>query len=197
MTDSLPGPPTGRFVVRLPPDLHRRLKQECARRGVSLNALCVSLLDTGVTPHAAALDTAAGPWVDKARGLFGAGLVGVVLFGSVARGEETEMSDIDLLIALAGNVPIRRSLYRRWDGNEPLDDRVNPHFAHLPAADTPPGSLWLEAALDGLILDDPQRHLARALAQLRRDTASGRYRLGTAHGQRYWIHALGEPAHAQ
>ena len=46
-----------------------------------------------------------------ARGELGSSIVRVVLFGSVARGEDREGSDIDVLVEVRGNpVPVRRRL---------------------------------------------------------------------------------------
>ena len=187
---------TVNFLLRTPSELHRRLKRESVRRGVSLNALCVSILGSAVSPATAPEPTPWAPWVDKARVLYGDALRGVVLFGSVARGEETEGSDADLLLVLADDTPIARALYRRWDDADPTDDRVTPHFAHLPRRSTSVGSLWIEVALDGRILYDLSGALAGTLSSIRRDLATGRIRSGTAHGQRYWIHPDPEAADA-
>lgn len=131
-------------------------------------------------------------YVDRARTLFGDGLRGVVLFGSVARGEQGEGSDIDLLVVLHDDVPMARGTYRLWDEQEPADDVVNPHFVHLPSSLGRPGSLWIEVALDGLILHDPSGELTRFLSGLRRSMASGGVSSGTAHGQPYWVHDAAE-----
>lgn len=193
------GKPTGRFVVRVSPELHGRLRQEAARRGVSLNSLCASALSAGVRePDAPApQDSTWSTWVEKARGCFGEALLGVLLFGSVARGEQSDDSDVDLLIVLHDDTPITRDLYRRWDETEPADDAVNPHLVHLPSSAGVPGLLWLEVAMDGVVLYDPSRLLARALSTLRRRLASGEISCRTAHGQRYWIHDDPEGRHAQ
>jgi predicted HicB family RNase H-like nuclease len=39
---------SGKFVVRVPADLHTQLAVEAARQGVSLNQLCVALLAGGI-----------------------------------------------------------------------------------------------------------------------------------------------------
>jgi predicted nucleotidyltransferase len=184
----------GRFLLRLPTDLHQRLRREALRRGVSLNGLCVSLLDRATQLTPAAGDWA--PWVETATSLFGADLVGVVLFGSVARGEQREGSDVDLLVVLGRAIAITRSLYRRWDEARPGDERVNPHFVHLPPPGAAPSSLWIEVALDGLVLHDPRGDLAPCLSALRRALALGVVRPGMAHGQRYWVHGAEGVHHA-
>jgi predicted nucleotidyltransferase len=130
--------------------------------------------------------------VEAARSLFGSELEGVLLFGSVARGEQREGSDVDLLVVLSRAVTIRRSLYRAWDQAHPQTHGVNPHFVHLPAPDAVVGSLWIEVALDGVVLFDPQGNLARRLSRLRRALASGVVRAAEAHGQPYWVHTVKE-----
>ena len=45
--------------------------------------------------------------------LVGKALDGLVLFGSMARGESREGSDMDLLIVLRQSLPLTRSLYAR------------------------------------------------------------------------------------
>jgi uncharacterized protein len=191
--------PTGRFLMRMPPELHERLRREASRRGMSLNSLCLSALRAGVQNRGT--PTLEGEiwstWVEKARASFGDSLLGVLLFGSVARGDESDESDVDLLIVLRDDTPITRAQYRRWDGTEPADDTVSPHLAHLPPPGGAAGSLWIEVALDGLILYDPSRALARSLSSLRRRLASGEVGSGTAHGQRYWIHQVREEHRAQ
>jgi len=186
--------PVSRFVLRVPKDLHRRLRGEAARRGISLNSLCVSLLD--VATRSAATTTDRAPLVDAAATLFGRDLVGLMLFGSVARGEQREGSDTDLLVVLDDTRAISRSLYHVWDEARPAADRVNPHFVHLPPQGSTPTSLWIEVALDGIVLHDPQGTLARRLSGLRRRLASGAVRPGLAHGQRYWVHTAKEVDHA-
>jgi predicted nucleotidyltransferase len=46
--------------------------------------------------------------------LYGARLKGVVLYGSSARGTETEESDIDLMVLLEGPVNVAREIRRIW-----------------------------------------------------------------------------------
>ena len=181
---------SGRFVLRLAPDLHARLRREAAVRGVSLNAHCVQRLAApgGVAPG---FEDAAET-VRRAGELMGESLVGVVVFGSWARGESADTSDIDVLIVIDGDVPITRELYRRWDAapvawsGRPVD----PHFVHLPPKRRTPSGLWAEVAIDGIVLHDPRHRLFPWLAAVRRALAEGRLCRRVVHGTGYWT----EPA---
>ena len=193
---------SGKFVLRLPPKLHEALKKLARRRGVSLNALCLQALEPLVgrpvpgSPPPAAEDT---ELLSLIRGLLGEDLLGVLLFGSVARGEARDGSDIDLLIVVADAVPLTRSLYERWDAGpgSRLDDRCSPHFVHLPAAAAEAGSIWFEAAVDGLPLLDDGGRISRLLARLRGEMAEGRLERRKAYGHPYWVRCDREGLHVQ
>ena len=181
---------SGRFVLRLDPDLHAELRREAAMRGISLNAYCVQRLaaPASLSPgFEGAADT-----VRRAGDLMGESLVGIVVFGSWARGGAAETSDVDILIVVDGAIPITRELYRRWDeapvawSGRPVD----PHFVHLPPERRTPSGLWAEVAVDGIVLHDPRFRLFPRLAAVRRALAEGRLRRRTVHGTVYWT----EPA---
>lgn len=140
-----------------------------------------------------AVDEAAFPGASvvtkRAATVVGEALIAVVVFGSWARGELTDSSDIDILIVVDADVPVSRSLYRRWD-EEPLrweGHSVEPHFVHLPALDGVPSGLWAEIALDGVVLYQRDPRLSQRLVGVRRLQAMGRLRRRTAHGQPYWV----------
>ncbi|MDD9979751.1 MAG: toxin-antitoxin system HicB family antitoxin [Gammaproteobacteria bacterium] len=177
---------SGRFVLRLGPDLHAELRREAAIRGISLNAHCVQRLaaPNGVSPGF----EGAAEAVRRATELMGEALVGIAVFGSWARGEPADTSDVDVLIVIDGDVPITRHLYRRWD-EAPVawDGRpVDPHFVHLPPQRRTPSGLWAEVAIDGIVLHDPRHRLFPQLAAVRRALAEGRLRRRTVHGVGYW-----------
>src|SRR3989442_1193542 len=92
----------GSILVRTKPELHRTLKQEAQRRRVSLNQLCNELLQAArkTPPRAGEIDKWS-PIVRRIKEDFGDQLEGLVLFGSVARGEQTDRSDVDLLLVLS------------------------------------------------------------------------------------------------
>ncbi len=176
---------SGRFLLRMSPDLHDTLRSAARAAGLSLNEYCLRRLLTGSVVHddAAAL-------VSRAAAVTGRRLVGLVLHGSWVRGNAASGSDVDALIVVDRHVSLSRSLYRAWDrepltwGGRPLD----PHFVHLPAAPTVSG-LWAEIATHGLIVFDRDGELGTCLARVRGAIADGRLRRRTAHGQPYWTEA--------
>jgi hypothetical protein len=179
--------PSGRFVLRLPPALHGTLRDAASRAGLSLNEYCVrALAAPGTDPAGPGAAVAA-----RAAAAFGPELVGVVLYGSWVRGEATASSDIDALVVLDASRPITRALYRAWDA-DPLEHgghAIEVHFVGMPSADGDPGSVWLEAALDGVVAFDRGGQIARFLGQVRRDIATGTRVRRRAHGQPYWTAA--------
>ena len=113
-------------------------------------------------------------------------LVGIALFGSTARGNDTQASDIDLLIALESGIRIERSLYDRWDRVVRLSalpaERVVPQFVALPIPPAEAGGIWLEVARGGIVFYDREGRLARFLISLRDLSADGNVTRKTVHG---------------
>jgi predicted nucleotidyltransferase len=102
-------------VLRLDPRLHDVLRAEAAAAGTSLNDWCGRVLST---PGCGGLEPASKV-ILAIRSHQETDLVGVVAYGSFARGELAAGSDVDLLVVLAGRVPITRALYRAWEGVVP------------------------------------------------------------------------------
>jgi uncharacterized protein len=189
MSDTVDGASSasGRFVLRLPPALHAELRGAARHSGVSLNEYCVRALAAPGTDPAGPGATVAA----RATSLFGSDLVGILLFGSWARGEATATSDIDALVVLEASRPITRALYREWD-RIPLrhDGRaIEVHLLAMPTPDGDPGTVWLEAALDGIVVLDRDGRVARHLGRVRRDIAAGGRVRRRVHGQPYWTAA--------
>lgn len=97
-------------------------------------------------------------------------LVAVVLFGSRARGEADEHSDWDLLLVARDlpQKPFQRHLHLKqmlpadWRGRVAI-------LAKTPAElESYLSSLFLDIALDGIVLHDSQDYMAARLARLRR-----------------------------
>lgn len=153
---------------------------------MSFNEYCVRRLAGGVTGRG--FD--AGPTLDLARHLVGAGYLGAIVHGSWARGEARDGSDIDVLVVVDRQVTLSRRLYATWDAIPVSGDgpAIDVHFVQLPDG-ARPGAVWCEAALDGVVLDDPRDLLCRALYDVRRAIAEGRVVRRTAHGQSYWTTA--------
>lgn len=115
-------------------------------------------------------------------------IVGMILYGSWARGEATEASDIDVLMVMEPTVPIRRALYTAVDAIQGIDPRISLFLAHLPAEDVQPGDLWLDISLDGVILADTHGRIANTMDRIRQWIASGKVIRHDIHGQGYWVH---------
>lgn len=177
--------PSGRFVLRLAPRLHGTLRRAAAEAGLSLNEYCVRKLS----------GAGAGVWdpawqaVERATAAVGTGLVGVVVYGSWARGEAGRESDVDVLVVVDRDVRVVRALYLEWD-QEPVSwegRRVEPHFVHLPARGETPSGTWAEVAVDGIVLFDRDLTVSRRLVELRNLIAGGALVRREAHGQPYWM----------
>lgn len=173
-------------MLRIRPGLHAALREAAAAEGVSLNDYCARKLAAPV----GSLADLAGPAavVERAAELFEEALIGVLVYGSWARDELADGSDVDVLIVLDDSVPITRELYRRWD-EQPIewDGRpVEPHFVHVPAKADATGGVWPEIAVDGIVLFERGAKLSAHLAGLRRRIASGRLVRKLVHGQPYW-----------
>jgi len=180
--------------LRLPRQLHLRLKQEAQRSGKSLNQLCVEVLSKNVSETPAVM-------VSSGEELLGISLgelavqwphpvEGIVLFGSVARGEKWDTSDVDLLIVFKKGVELTRDLYDHWDrvaGSVAGSRILSPALAVLPSELEDAGSLWYEVALDGIVLWDAALEVSAFLAQLRRRIAEGLVVRRYSHGQPYWF----------
>jgi len=171
---------SGKFVLRLDPETHQSLKEEAKAHGESLNSLCLRKLKGGA-------NTAVGSEItDRIVQEFAP--EGLVLFGSVARGEASARSDVDLLIVLPQEVPISRKLYQQWDEVfRHVGDKYSPQFVHLPKTQEVIGSIWLETALDGEILYDEKKLVKSVLIKIRSQIAEGRYLRKVSHGHSYWI----------
>jgi len=178
-------PASGRFVLRISPGLHAALREAARDAGLSLNDYCARklALPTGsVTGPAADI-------VARASAGFGKALVGIVAFGSWARGEAADDSDLDILVIVEPTVAIVRDLYRVWD-EEPLSWDglpVEVHFVHLPEPPASPSGLWAEAALHGVVLFERDLAVSRRLAQLRGRIVEGGLARRRTHGQPYWV----------
>jgi hypothetical protein len=177
--------PSGRFVLRIDPDLHALLRQSAKVAGLSLNELCSRRLALPPPDLPAEILEA----LKRAIRLMGANIVGVMAFGSWAREEMVEGSDIDLLLVVESAVEIDRSLYRAWD-RAPLrwnGHSIEPHFVHLPADGARITGLWAEVVLDGIVLFDRDLSLSRRLVEIRRRVVAGELMRRWSGGHPYWV----------
>lgn len=181
---------SGKFVLRVGPKLHRLLVAQAKAAGQSLNELCARRLGAG--PPAArfaclGLDHAT---VEALVNALHPRPLGVVLFGSVARGEQTEASDLDLLVVLADGVRPTRALYRDIERKIDLS-RLRPaaslHLVSMPPHADDGGSLWFEVALDGVVLWEQESQISSRLRDVRRQISEGRRVRKHAYGHPYWV----------
>lgn len=141
-------------------------------------------------PFRSALRAAGEAWVEE----LGDRLVSLVLFGSVARGQARETSDIDLLVVAEGFPKSlserRRPLIATWD-------RVRAHNAlpHIewnlvtksPDEATYHSPLYLDITEDGLLLLDRGGLMAKVLSDMReRMRILGSRRVYLPDGSWYW-----------
>jgi len=119
----------------------------------------------------------------------GSAIVGMVLYGSTARGEASETSDIDVLILIESTFPIRREIYTALDSIRGIDPRISLSLAHLPKEEERPGSLWLEISRDGIILSDRNGQIAKAIDRIHKLITTEKIMRHETHGQGYWVHA--------
>jgi hypothetical protein len=191
--------PSGKFVIRMSSALHGRLREEATRTGQSLNQLCVAKLQphpsfpAGRGAAVTQTDSISSDFLEKIASRWHGDLVGLVLFGSAARGDATENSDVDLLVVMKPEVVIARALYRLWEEfcreypGEQDHSRISPHFVRLPERVRRAGGLWCEAALDGIVLWERERQVSRFLASVRNAMGHGKIRRRMLHGSPYWI----------
>jgi predicted nucleotidyltransferase len=179
---------SGKFVLRLPEAMHRKLAKRARLSGFSLNRVCVELLKQGMDdqqqdPQWLKDAYAVSPLVKKK---FGASLIGILAFGSQVNGQAREQSDLDLLIVIENTIPIVRSLYRWWEESVPIAEQleINPHFVHV-SADTPSG-LWLEAALNHHMIYKKGQKLDKVMMQILERIREGQVERHWSNGHPYW-----------
>ncbi len=117
-----------------------------------------------------ALQNTLAPVLAALKAKYGERLVAVVLFGSRARGDARPESDWDLFIIAKGlpdrpfqrQIALKRALPPEWRGKVSLIAKTPEEFEeHL-------SSLFLDIAVDGIVLYDPYGYMASRLEKLRR-----------------------------
>jgi len=123
-----------------------------ATRGPRVSGYCGRKLAAPVGELSAFENAAAA--VARAAAVADGALAGVIAFGSWARSELHDASDIDLLVVVDRTPELSRSLHRRWDEDPVIWEgrRVEPHFVTLLESSAPVVGLWAEAAVDGIVL---------------------------------------------
>lgn len=169
---------SGKFVLRISPELHIELKQEAADMGISLNQAVLNRITGEKNDLYIAI-----------KQVFKKNLVGLVIYGSFVRRENRKSSDIDLLVILDRQTIIERSLYSIWEEKiaPHIDKRTSPQFVHLPSPEKDPSNLWLEVALEGEIVFDPEGTVRKTIYEFKKIIASGLKIRKLTYGQPYWI----------
>jgi hypothetical protein len=185
----------GKFILRVPPALHARLKNDARSAGCSLNEYCTEILESG-SPGMGMDDAFARELIRRGKAILGETLVGIVVYGSWVRGEAGDASDIDVMLIADDSIKITRSLMTLWD-EQPMAYEKRPVEAHFMAIPDPPqkfSGIWAEIAIDGIVLFERDFQVSRLLSIIRAEIASGRLQRRRSHGQNYWIHSTGEVA---
>jgi predicted nucleotidyltransferase len=176
----------------MPPPLHRSLRERARAEGVSMNRLCVDLLQRALGEEPIGRG-AFGELVRAIERAFGPDVAGVALFGSVARKEATAGSDVDLLVVTRAGLDLHRGLYDRFDAEVAIHApgrlrwALSPHFVTLPRDASLAGGLWFEVALDGIVLWERGHALSDLLRRLRAAMSKGTVTRRFVHGHPYWI----------
>lgn len=172
-----------KILLRLPKTLHDAVKARARSAHLSVNSLLERLIAQGLQ---GSIDRdVVSEIITIAEQEFSGSFIGLLLFGSQARGDAHDTSDTDLLLVVDDTIKIDRSLYRRWD--ERLPERVSIQIAHLPTLPRDSGSLWFECAMDARILHDPSGRVAHFLEQAKQYITSGNVVRRTTHGQGFWV----------
>jgi len=128
--------------------------------------------------------------VEELLGALGDNLLGVVLYGSHARSEAHEGSDIDLMV-------IARGLPERWYERSVCLHRPLQAIAGAPSfsvlGKTPDEfeahfpSLYLDIGLDGIVITDRDGYTKHKLDRIREIIAQARLKRERKNGDLHWV----------
>lgn len=182
---------SGKFVLRIPIDMHKKLVDMAKSNKISLNQACVNLLKIGLAgkEKGALFAKSLEKVILKLKERFDGGLCGIVLFGSYATGDASSESDVDLMIIMERDVPIERGLYRWWDENIVWEERaaLSPHFVGMIDDADGAGGLWLEVATSGKIIYQRDSVLNDLFYSVEKLISDGRVRKYISNGHSYWV----------
>lgn len=186
-----------RFLARMPIQLFNALRQHAGAQEESINSALVQLLEKALQTEALSIKVTLAPALARAlrsvKQLFGAELLGVVLFGSTARGEDRPGSDVDILLVLNSKRQLNRELYDQVYASllESDKDKAAPHLSlhliNLPENDTAVDGFLLEVALEGIVLFERDFLVSRFFIKLRKMITVGYFVRETLYGHPYWI----------
>jgi predicted nucleotidyltransferase len=171
------------FLVRLPLNIYEMAKVDADSRNISLNAFSKQAISAGLSFPESFIQIQS-----LLRSLYPEQVVSILIFGSTARGDAFESSDVDVLLVLDSKIPIDRDLYTRIDKIKLNGKEVSVSIVHLPIDVKNVGSLWLEVALDGIVLYDPDLKVSQFLTLVRQYILSGSVERKSSYGVPYWTH---------
>lgn len=189
---------SGKFVVRLPLELHRKLVSEAQKRRQSLNNICVEFLSEGFKKggQSEKIQHKYQNIISMVKNRFGQNLIGILIFGSQISGEATHSSDIDFLIVLSDKISLTRSLYHWWDETTPSEsdtlpasdhETINPQFVHIPSYPHESGGLWFEVAMSHNMLWEKGKRVTKFLDALKEMIDKDQIRRYWSNGHPFWV----------
>lgn len=128
-------------------------------------------------------------------------LVGVLVFGSLARGNWNRNSDIDLLVVIEGwdkplwertreLVKLRRRMRETREYQRLMERNLPTAIQHYPlskAEALEPHRIYIDACMEGIILYEREGFLTKVLEEFREKLSNlGARRITTASGKTYW-----------
>lgn len=177
---------SGKFVLRIPEELHRLLTKEARLKNISLNSICEDLIQKGLSVSSPEEQEI----LRHAQQVAGIeNLLGVVIYGSWARKDVRDSSDFDVLIVVRNEKKINRRLYQDWDLlNLKMDNKdVEANFVYLPSLEKSPAGIWAEIAIDGIVIYEKEFAVSRYLSFVRQNIADHKIQRFFSHGQPFWI----------
>lgn len=174
---------SGKFVLRVSPRVHQDLKKEATAKGISLNQLCSLRLSSRKTDSTSDI-------FEKLVKRLEIPIVGIILFGSAARGQRRASSDVDWLLVIDSSKKVTRSLYHKWDQVSrefPELENVEPQFVTLPRSARDAGGLWAEVAIEGRVQWQKTEAVSDVLRSLRQLMSEGVLQRKLSHGHPYWV----------
>lgn len=176
------------FVLRLPASLHLRLKNLAITQRKSLNQVCTGILESGSLSPFDSFDFSPAFWATVAKVKLD--VKGVLLYGSYARGDNFDDSDIALMVVVSSDQKIDRKFYRKWDEAADMlsEYSLDVHFSHLPESQTKVKGIWAELATEGLVLWEHNFQVSRYLIAVRKLITTGTLKKKKVHGHSYWTY---------